>query len=174
MKRSAAILFALGFAALPARADWILDGGVAIVSPTGGSSTMELLAVHCGDPYHLEVLSRGGPVRPAGNGEAPVEADYFYKPGKVEARIDGRTFPLVAAGSDSAVVLFTQGTAAQNHMAPIDAALIAALKSGSVLTLAFDVTPETNAADGTAHETVADFPLAGSGAMLNAALAGCD
>src|SRR5690606_32265012 len=132
--------------ALPARADWMLDGGVAIVSPTGGSSTMELLAVHCGDPYHLEVLSRGGPVRPAGGDEAPVEADYFYKPGKVEARIDGRTFPLVAAASDNAVVLFAEGTAAQNHMAPIDPSLIAALKTGTTLTLAFDVTPDPNAA----------------------------
>ena len=170
MKRSAAALIALGFAALPARAEWLLDGGVAIVSPTGGNSTIELLVVHCGDPYHVEVLSRGGPVRP--DGDEAAEADYFYQPGKVQARIDGQAFPLVAAGSEAAVVLFGQGSAAQNHMASIDPSLIAALKAGTTLTLAFDITSQANA-DGTPHETFADFPLAGSSAVLDAALADC-
>lgn len=170
MKRSAAALLALGFSALPARADWLLDGGVAIVSPSGGNSTIELLAVHCGDPYHVEVLSRGGPVRP--DGDAGAAADYFYQPGKVQARIDGQAFPLVAAGSDAAVVLFAQGTPAQNHMAPVGRPFIAALKAGTMLTLAFDITPQANP-DGTAHETVAQFPLAGSGAVLDAALKDC-
>lgn len=157
--------------ATPVQAEWLLDNGVAIVSPTANNSTMELLAVSCGDPYALEVYSRGGPVRP--DGGAPVEADYFYKPGKVQARVDGKAFPLAAAGSDAAVVLFAQGSAAQNYMAPIAPAFIEALKAGTTLTLAFDVTPEANAADGTPFETTAEFPLAGSAAVLDAALATC-
>ena len=131
---------------------------------------MELLAISCGDPVMVEVYSRGGPVKPEAGAET---VDYFYKPGMVQARIDGAVFPLTAAGSDAAVVLFAEGTAAQNHMAPIDPAFIAALKGGTMLTLAFDVTAETNAADGTAHETLADFPLSGSTAALDAALAAC-
>lgn len=169
MKTPLALLLALGFAT-PALAEWRLDEGVAIVSPTGGNSTAELLVVACGDPYQVEVISRGGPVLPDG-GEA-VEADYFYAPGKVEARIDGRRFPLAAAGSGAAVVLFAEGSAAESHLAPIDPSFIAAMKAGTTLTLAFDITPQANA-DGTLHETVAEFPLAGSTAALDAALASC-
>ncbi len=157
----------------PALAEWMLDNGVAIVSPSANNSTMELLAISCGDPYQVEVYSRGGPVRPE-PADASVETDYFYKPGKVQARIDGQVFPLAAAGSEAAVVLFAEGTAAEGHMADIDAAFIAALKSGTSATLAFDVTPDTNAADGTPHETVADFPLAGSTAAIEGALATCN
>lgn len=172
MKRASIALLALTLAVLPASAEWLLDGGVAIVSPTGGNSNMELLAVHCGDPYHVEVLARGGAVAPDA-GDTTENADYFYQPGKIEARIGGQAFPLVAAGSDSAVVLFAQGTAAQNYMAPIRQDLIAAMKAGATLTLAFDLTPQANAADGTPHETFAEFPLAGSSAALDTALAGC-
>ena len=169
---SLALVMAAG-AASPALAEWQVDNGVAIVSPTANNSTMELLAISCGDPYLVEVYSRGGPVRPDADSGTPVEADYFYQPGKVEARIDGRTFPLAAAGSDAAVVLFAQGKASENHLAPVAAAFIEALKGGTLLTLAFDVTPDANAQDGTPHETVAEFPLAGSRAVLEEALASC-
>ena len=171
---TASLALAAGMSvASPGLAEWRLDNGVAIVAPTANNSTMELLAISCGDPYQVEVYSRGGPVRPdAGNGE-PVEADYFYKPGKVEARIDGAVFALAAAGSDAAVVLFSQGKAAENYLAPISGAFVEALKNGSLLTLAFDVTPDASAEDGTAHETAAQFPLAGSRAVLEEALASC-
>ena len=164
-----AILLALVLST-PARAEWLLDQGVAIVSPTSNNSTIELLVVSCGDPYAVEVYSRGGPVRPDADGN--VEADYFYKPGKVQGRIGGQVFPLTAAGSEIAVVLFSEGTAAQGYMAPVSRDFIGALKTGTSLTLAFDVTPEANA-DGTPHETFAEFPLAGSAAAIDAALATC-
>ena len=155
----------------PALAEWMLDNGVAIVAPASNNSTMELLAISCGEPYQVEVYSRGGPVKPD-PADDTVETDYFYKPGKVEARVDGRVFPMAAAGSDAAVVLFSQGSAAQSYLADVDRAFIAALRSGTSLTLAFDVTPAA-AADGTPHETMAEFPLTGSASALDAALAGC-
>lgn len=173
MKQRLAAGLVLGLAlaaAGPAAAEWRVDNGVAIVAPAATNGTMELLAISCGDPYQVEVYSRGGPVRPEG---AAAEADYFYKPGKVEARIDGAAFALAAAGSDAAVVLFAEGTAAQNHLAPVARAFIEALKDGTVLVLAFDATPEPNAQDDSPHETVAEFPLAGSRAALDEALAGC-
>ena len=168
----AAALAAFFAAATPALAEWQVDNGVAIVAPAATNSTMELLAISCGDPYQVEVYSRGGPVRPEGS-DAAVATDYFYKPGKVEARIDGKAFALAAAGSDAAVVLFAQGNAGQNHLAPVAAAFIEALKGGTTLTLAFDVTGEANAQDGTAHETIAEFPLAGAREALEEALASC-
>lgn len=166
-------LLAAAVTSFPAFAEWRVDGGVAIVSPTANNSTMELLAVSCGDPYQIEVYSRGGPVRPDRGDRAAIEADYFYAPGKVEARIDGRVFRLAAAGSDAAVVLFAEGTAAQNHLAPVGASLIEALKGGTLLVLAFDVTPEASTRDGTPHETVAEFPLTRARAVLEEALASC-
>lgn len=166
---SLVILASLG-AASPAFAEWQVDSGVAIVAPLTSNSTMELLAIACGDPYQVEVYSRGGPVRPEG---APAEADYFYKPGKVEARIDGAVFRLAAAGSEAAVVLFAQGSASDNYLAPVDGIFIEALKDGSTLTLAFDATPDANAQDGSAHETVARFSLAGARAALEDVLASC-
>ena len=171
MKRLSIALSALWLACLPAHAEWMLDGGVAIVAPSGGNSNIELVVVSCGDPYHLEVLARGGAVAPEAGGEG--QSDYFYQPGKIEARIDGQAFALVAAGSDAAVVLFAQGTAAQDHMAPVGKALITAMKAGTTLTLAFDITSQKNADDGTSYETFAEFPLAGSAAVLDTALAGC-
>ena len=168
MKRWIIFVVAFFIASGGANAAWLLDNGVAIVSPSRNNSTMELLAVSCGDPYNLEVFSRGGPVRPE-NGN--IEAEYFYLPGKVQARIDGQIFALAAAGSDGAVVLFNEGAAAQDYLAPVDAAFIEALKTGSTLTLAFDVTPET---DGSGpYETVAEFPLEGSRNALETALGAC-
>lgn len=163
-------------AAQPALAGWQVDSGVAIVAPSANNSTTELLAISCGEPYQVEVYSRGGPVRPdtgPDTGGAPVEADYFYQPGKVEARIDGRVFALAAAGSEAAVVLFAEGKAADGYLADIPRSFIDALKEGELLVLAFDVTAGANATDGKAHETVAEFPLAGSRAALDEALAAC-
>lgn len=167
-------------AAQPALAEWQVDSGVAIVAPSANNSTTELLAISCGEPYQVEVYSRGGPVRPdtgpdtdPDTGGAPGEADYFYQPGKVEARIDGRVFALAAAGSEAAVVLFAEGKAADGYLADIPRSFIDALKEGELLVLAFDVTAGANATDGKAHETVAEFPLAGSRAALDEALAAC-
>lgn len=159
-------------AATAVKAEWRLDHGVAIVSPVENNSNIELLVVSCGDPYFVEVYARGGPVLPDPGGEE-VEADYFYMPGKVQARIDGQVFALTAAGSDAAVVLFGEGTANQSYMAPVPRALVDALRTGTMLTLAFDITGAANATDGTPHETFAQFPLAGSTAALDAALASC-
>ena len=67
----------------------------------------------------------------------------------------------------------TRLDAANDHLGDIPRAFIAALKEGELLVLAFDVTAAANATDGTAHETVAEFPLAGSRAALDEALAAC-
>lgn len=154
-----------------AQADWRLDQGTAIVSPSETNSTAELLVVSCGDPYFVEIFARGGPVMPAAAGRAS-EADYFYKPNKVVAVVDGTVFPMSAAGSGAAVVLFSEGTAEQNYMAPVPDAFIGAVRGGTSLTIAFDI-DAANAADGTPHETYVRFPLAGSAAALDDALGGC-
>ena len=128
---AASLAFAAALVATsPAFAEWQVDGGVAIVAPTANNSTMELFAVSCGDPYQVEVYSRGGPARPDVEGGGADGVDYFYQPGKVEARIDGVVFKLAAAGSDAAVVLFSEGKAADRHLAPLGAAFVAALKGG--------------------------------------------
>jgi hypothetical protein len=169
MRKAVAALSLLLGLSTPASAEWLLDEGVAIVNPSETNSTIELMAVLCGDPFQVEVYSRGGPVMPEA-GEAP--ADYFYLPNKVRAVIDGRAFPLAAAGSEAAVVLFAEGTKANSYMAPIRLDFIEALKSGAAMTLGFDITPE-NAADGTPFETHATFPLEGAPPVLDQALAGC-
>lgn len=168
MKTVAALALVLASAS-PASTEWLLDEGVAIVEPAETNSTIELMAVLCGDPFFVEVYSRGGPVMPeAGD----VSAEYFYLPGKVRAVIDGKAFPLAAAGSGAAVVLFAEGAKADNYLAPVRPEFIEALKSGSAMTLGFDITP-ANAADGSPFETFAMFPLEGARAVLNQALAEC-
>ncbi|MBN9036544.1 MAG: hypothetical protein J0H53_10765 [Rhizobiales bacterium] len=164
---TAALLCALAAAA---HAEWRLDEGVAIVEPTQTNGTVELLAVMCGDPVHVELYSRGGPVLP--DGDAAAKAEYFYLPGKVRAMVDGQPFPLAAGASDETVVLFAEGTKAENYMAPLRADFIEAIKSGRELTLGFDVTPASGA-DGSPFETTATFPLEGSRGMIDQALAGC-
>ncbi len=171
MKRllHAALALVVTSAATPAAAEWRLDDGVAIVEPSQTNANIELIALMCGDPVQIEIYARGGPVMPA---DQEVVADYFYKPGKVLASVDGQQFRLVAAGSDGAVVLFGEGSKAQNYMGDVPRALVEALKGGNTLTLGFDVTPANNA-DGSAHETIAVFPLDGSRAAIETALAGC-
>lgn len=164
---TAALLCAI---AMPAYADWRLDEGAAIVEPTATNSTVELLALMCGDPVHVEIYSRGGPVLPDGDDSA--KADYFYLPGKVRALVDGRPFPLAAGASDETVVLYAEGTKAENYMAPLRPDFVEAMMSGGALTLGFDVTPAAGA-DGSPFETTATFPLEGSRGMIEQALAGC-
>lgn len=170
MKNLAAFLAFAPFAAFPAHAaEWRVDEGVAIMEPAQTNANIELVALMCGDPYQFEVYARGGPVMPDGQ---EVAADYFYKPGKVRAVVDGQAFKLVAAGSDGAVVLFGEGSRAQNYMGDVPRSLVEALKGGETLTLGFDVTPANNA-DGSPFETLAVFPLTGSRVAIETALAGC-
>lgn len=164
---TAALLCAL---ALPASAQWRLDEGVAIVEPTATNGNIELIALSCGDPVHMEVYARGGPVLP--DGDDTAKAEYFYLPGKVRALVDGRPFPLAAGASDETVVLFAEGDKAGNYMAPLRTDFIEAIKSGKELTLGFDVT-QANGPDGSPFETMATFPLEGSRGMIDQALSGC-
>ncbi len=166
---SSAALAAMFIAIAPAHAQWRLDNGVAIVEPAETNSNMELVALVCGDPYQLEVYARGGPVQPA---DQEVAADYFYKPNKVRATIDGQAFKLTAAGSDGAVVLFGEGSKAQSYMDKLPAALVQALMAGKTLTLGFDITAANNA-DGSPFETIAVFPLTGSREAIEATLSAC-
>ncbi|MBX3530417.1 MAG: hypothetical protein KF849_07405 [Rhizobiaceae bacterium] len=169
MKKTLITALTLSVLSFPALAEWRLDNGVAIVEPTQTNSNIELVAVLCGDPFQIEVYARGGPVQPA---DQEVAADYFYKPGKVRAAVDGQLYPLAAAGSDGAVVLFGEGSAAENYLGRLPFPMIETMKSGKLFTLAFDITPAKNA-DGSAYETVAVFPLDGSRAALDQALGSC-
>jgi len=164
---TAALLCTLAAAA---HAQWRLDEGAAIVEPTRTNGTVELLAVMCGDPVHVEVYARGGPVLP--DGDDAARAEYFNRPGKVRATVDGRTFPLAAAVSEETVVLFAEGTKAEHFTAPLRADFIEAMETGRELTLGFDITPAAGA-DGSPFETTATFPLEGSRGMIGQALAGC-
>lgn len=152
-----------------AMADWRVDEGVAIVEPTQTNANIELLAISCGDPVMVEVYARGGAVQPDGK---EVQADYFYKPGKVRAVVDGKPVALVAAGSDGAVVLFAEGEASASYMAPVTRTFAATLAAGKQLSLEFDITPEKGKG-GSAFETMAVFPLNGAKGALDEALRPC-
>src|SRR4051812_15191742 len=148
MKKSASFLITL-LAAGPALAAWEkVDGGVT-AKPTETNSTIEALHVHCLEGPAIDLYSHDmGPVRPL---DGAAEADYFYKPGMISADVDGQKFPLVAAGSDEAVVLFSEGEEAKGYLAPVDRALFEAMISGKTLTLSFDISP-AQGADGSALE----------------------
>lgn len=172
MSRTAPALFsALAVLALatPTLAAWRVDNGLAVVEPDETNSNLQLLALSCGDPFQLELYAHDGPVLPQ-VWDGP--ADYFYQPGKIVASVDGRDFPLVAAGSEFAVVLYSEGTVAEHYLAPVDRELIGALRDGATLTLHFDIST-SNAQDGSPHETHARFPLADARAALDSALAAC-
>lgn len=133
------------------------------------NSTLAALTIGCGDPFQIELhATDGGPVLPRAGGTA----DYFYRPGKIIASVDDHDWPLVAAASDVAVVLFSEGTVAENHLAPLDRRLIEALRDGHRLVLYFDITA-ANAADGSPFETFAAFSLDGAQDTLAVALDGC-
>lgn len=138
--------------------------------PIETNSNIEALYVHCLEGPAIDAYAKdGAPVLPA---EGGAEADYFYKPGVVRADVDGKTFPLVAAGSDIAVILFSEGTADQNFMAPVDIALFDAMFAGRMLTIGFDITPAA-AADGSPFETFARFDLTGAAPLINDAIDPC-
>lgn len=170
MEKTAILLAAL-LAATPALAGWEkLDGG-ATAKPDETNSTIEAIHIHCLEGPAIDVYSRdSGPVRPLAGG---AEADYFYKPGMIRADVDGKQFGLVAAGSDEAVVLFSEGEEAKGYLAPLDPALFDAMISGRTLTLSFDVSP-AQGADGTGLETFARFDLAGAGALIGAVVKSCN
>jgi hypothetical protein len=170
MKKTATVLVVLLSAAAPALAAWEkVDGGVT-AKPIETNSTIEALHVHCLDGPAIDLYShKMGPVLPLDGGAA---ADYFYKPGMISADVDGQKFPLVAAGSDEAVVLFSEGEEAKGYLAPVDRALFAAMASGKMLTLSFDISP-AQGADGSAHETFARFELTGAGTLIGEAVKAC-
>jgi hypothetical protein len=164
-----ATALSLLLAAAPALAEWRLDEGVAISDPTSTNSNIELVALMCGDPFQFEVYARGGPVMPA---DQELVADYFNKLGRVRGTVDTQDFKLVAGGSDGAVVLYGEGSAAEGYLGDLPRALVTALRTGKVFTLGFDITEAKNA-DGSPFETIAVFDLAGSDAAIGEALAGC-
>ncbi|MGE0503146.1 MAG: hypothetical protein AB7I79_20605 [Rhizobiaceae bacterium] len=146
-----------------------IEGGVS-ARPVETNSNVEALLVHCLEGPAIDLYARdGGPVLPA---DRPAPAEYFYLPGLVVADVDGRTFPLVAAGSDIAVILFSEGAAEQNYMAPVDRALLEAMATGTALTIRFDITTDA-APDGSPHETFIRFDLADATALINEAVAAC-
>lgn len=172
MKRSLAatlVALALAGATTPGFAAWRVDGEPAVVEPEESNSNLQLFAVACGDPFQLELYAHDGPVLPQ-VWDGP--ADYFYQPGKIIANVDGHDFPLVAAGSDFAVVLYSEGTVEENYLASVDRELIEALLTGATLTFFFDIST-ANAADGSPYETFARFPLTGASDALGSALAAC-
>ena len=169
MKQMASFLIAM-LTAAPALADWErVDGGVT-AKPVETNSTIEALHIHCLEGPAIDLYSKDlGPVRPL---EGGAEADYFYKPGMISADIDGQQFPMVAAGSDEAVVLFSQGEEAKGYLAPVDRALFSAMAAGKMLTLSFDISPAVGA-DGSNLETFARFDLAGGGVLIGEAVKAC-
>ncbi|MGD9914053.1 MAG: hypothetical protein AB7S80_08220 [Rhizobiaceae bacterium] len=169
MKLTAATL-AMLLAASPALAAWEKAEGGSMVKPTQTNSNIEALFVHCLEGPAIDLYATdNAPVLPA---EGGGDADYFYKPGVIRADVDGKQFPLVAAGSDIAVVLFSEGTAEESYLAPIDFALIDAMFAGRTLTIALDITP-ANGKDGSPFETFASFDLTGAGPLINDAIAPC-
>ncbi len=168
--RTLPLLLACLLSATPALAWEKIEGG-ALARPIETNSNIEALLVHCLDSPAIDLYAKSnGPVLPA---EGGVNADYFYKPGAIRADVDGKAFPLVAAGSDIAVVLFSEGEAAQDYMAPLDYALFDAIFVGRILTIGFDITPAA-AADGSPYETFARFDLAGAGPFINEAIDPCN
>lgn len=152
-------------------AAWESTEGGAVARPRETNTTILGISVHCVEGPVIAVYSKDdGPVLPAGDPKAT--ADYFYRPGAVRALVDGKAFPLAAAGSDDAVVLFTEGEEAHSYLAPLDLGLIAAMRGGKSLSLEFDITA-AKAGDGTALESFARFDLAGASTAIGAAVKAC-
>lgn len=169
MKLTAPTL-AMLLAASPALAAWEKAEGGSMVKPTETNSNIEALFLHCLDGPAIDLYAKdNGPVAPA---EGGGNLDYFYKPGLIHADVDGKRFPLVAAGSDIAVVLFSEGTPEENYLVPIDFALIDAMFAGKTLTIALDLMP-AKGKDGSPFETFASFDLTGAGPLMNDAIAPC-
>ncbi|WP_019171344.1 hypothetical protein [Pseudaminobacter salicylatoxidans] len=154
----------------PALAEWKpLDDGVTS-APSDTNSTIQAIVLHCVDGAVIDVYSGGdGTIRPLSGGE--VE-DFFYKPGFIRAVVDDQVFPIVAAGSGDAVVLFSEGEKQDGYQAPLDPALVAALGTGELLTLNFDLNPTTGS-DGSTFESFASFDLTGGGQLIRDAIGNC-
>jgi hypothetical protein len=166
----AGVMMLAGAAAVsPALAQWSLDQGTAIVSPSETNSNAELLAVSCGEQVSLEIFARGGAVRP---NDREVQPDYFSRPDRLRVDVDGRPFAIVAEATDAGIALAGKASRA-GAPKPVDDGLIEALRSGSLLTVAIDAVAGENGPDGSPYETVVRFPLAGSKDAIDAALAGC-
>lgn len=167
--RNTIAALALLLATTSTHAGWeAVDGGATVIPDTTNSTILAVM-LHCLEGPALDVYSlEDGPVLP--QDDRTVEADYFYKKGAVRGLVDGVAFPLSAAGSDIAVVLFSEGTEAEGYLAPLDPAFIKALRAGSVLELGFDVTPATGP-DGSAFETWAKFSIGGTAETLEKAVA---
>lgn len=170
MKPLVALFVLMVLPVLPAHAEWRLESGAAFAEPSETNSNIVGISFLCGDPVQFEIYTDSGPVLPKSGGG---EADYFYMPGRVEAEIDGIYFPLVAAGSGDAVVMFGEGVAADNYMAELPPELMQALSKGMTLTIGFDVTPEPNEETDSQFETFARFSLAGAASALEGALKDC-
>ena len=170
MKKFATLLALL---VLPsaAQAAWETTEGGAVSRPAETNTTIIGISVHCVEGPVIAVYSKdNGPVLPAAGPKA--QADYFYKSGAVRAVVDGKAFPLAAAGSDDAVVLFSEGAEAQSYLAPLDLKLIAAMRGGKQLALEFDIT-SAKAGDGNVLESSARFDLTGAGKAIGAAVKPC-
>lgn len=166
-----AALLAFASGSSTAYAAWVDKYGGAFSEPDETNSTILGIMLHCVDGAVLDVYSKGdGPVLPA-DGSA-TEADYFYKKGAVQADIDGKAFPLAAAGSDIAVVLFSEGEEAKGYLTPLYAEVIDALAAGKTLTLSFDVSP-ANGPDGSPFDTWARFSLTGATKVIYEATEAC-
>ncbi len=160
----------LVFSSTLAPAAWVAVEGGVTAKPDETNSTIEIIMLHCMEGPALDVYSRNdGAILPDDGKQH--EADYFYRKAGVRGVVDGMIFALAAAGSDIAVVLFSEGTEAQGYLAPLDPAFVHALANGSELTLAFDITPETGP-DGSPFDTWAKFSLQGAKPVIESAL-GC-
>ena len=154
-----------------ASAAWEEIEGGATTRPIETNSTIQAIMVSCVDGPVVEVYSdKDGPVLPVADPSAT--ADYFYKAGAVEASVDDKTFPLATAGSDIAIVLFSEGPEAESHLAPLDPKFLSALRTGSTLRLSFDVTPAAGP-DGSVYDTWARFSLEGAGPMIEKIVKSC-
>ena len=90
-------------ASLPATAafasDWETVSDTAFTRVLETNSTMVALAVQCADEMKLEIYAANdGPIFHADTGET---SEFQYLPGKVLAVIDGKAFPLAAAGAEA-------------------------------------------------------------------------
>lgn len=151
-------------------ADWETSDGTAFTHVDETNSTIVALSVQCDGEMNLEVFSANdGPIL---NSALGATGDFHYQPGKVQGEIDGETFPLAAAGSEWSTVIFAEGDASDNYLAPLSAPFVAALRRGNSLVLRFNLVPD-RAADGSPFETMARFSLQGAAAAMDSTGQAC-
>ncbi|MXN63403.1 hypothetical protein GR183_00670 [Stappia sp. GBMRC 2046] len=161
---AASLTATAAFASAAFASDWETVSDTAFTRVMETNSTMVALAVQCADEMKLEIYAANdGPIFHADTGET---SEFQYQPGKVVALVDGEAFPLAAAGAEATTVLFSEGSEAQNYLAPISPPLAAALRSGGTLELRFDLLPDS-APDGSPHETFGRFSLDGAAEAMD-------